>query len=417
MRLPDYFSREATMRYVVEDIETHSTVNLKQVGSHIYACHPTTDALCLSYCVVNGDERGPISTWTPADPIPSDIIEAAADPETLIVDFNDAFERQIEERVLHPRYGWPIFPLHRRRCMQASALAHALPASLDGVAAALKLQTRKTAAGERAMKQLAMPRKPRKDEDPTKIYWHDDPRLFATLREYNCLDTEMTAESVTRLGFISPQEQQVWQLDAAINARGLHIDVELLDAALAIATQAATELEEKITALTDGEITGPAQTERILNWLARHGCNVPNVQEETLREALKRPGLSADARQLIGLRLDGAHAAARKLVTLRRWVGADRRVRYAFRYHGAMPGRFTSVGVQLQNLKKPEIEDVGAAIEAVRSGNLAQVRAHYERPLAIVGDITRGLIIPAPGHRLFIADLSGIELRGLALVD
>jgi hypothetical protein len=31
-----------------------------------------------------------------------------------------------------------------------------------------------------------------------------------------------------------------------------------------------------------------------------------------------------------------------------------------------------------------------------------------------VGDITRGLVVPAPGHRLFIADLSGIESRGLA---
>jgi DNA polymerase len=79
-----------------------------------------------------------------------------------------------------------------------------------------------------------------------------------------------------------------------------------------------------------------------------------------------------------------------------------------------MPGRFTSIGVQLQNLKKPTVEDTGAAIEAVRTGNLAHLQARYERPLGVVGDITRALIVPAPGHRLFIADLSGIESRGLA---
>jgi hypothetical protein len=77
-------------------------------------------------------------------------------------------------------------------------------------------------------------------------------------------------------------------------------------------------------------------------------------------------------------------------------------------------GRFTSLGAQVQNMKKPETDDVAAAIEAVRTGSLAQLQARYERPLAIVGDITRALVTPAPGHRLFIADLSGIESRGLA---
>jgi hypothetical protein len=78
-----------------------------------------------------------------------------------------------------------------------------------------------------------------------------------------------------------------------------------------------------------------------------------------------------------------------------------------------MPGRFTSIGVQLQNLKKPTVADVGAAIEAVRSASLANLQ-RYERPLAVVGDMARALGIAAPGHRLFIADLSGIESRGLA---
>jgi len=116
---------------------------------------------------------------------------------------------------------------------------------------------------------------------------------------------------------------------------------------------------------------------------------------------------------LISLRLDGAHAAVNKLGTLRRWLGLDHRIRQAYRYHGAMPGRFTSIGVQLQNLKKPTVADVGAAIEAVRSASLANLQ-RYERPLAVVGDMARALVIAAPGHRLFIADLSGIESRGLA---
>jgi hypothetical protein len=60
------------------------------------------------------------------------------------------------------------------------------------------------------------------------------------------------------------------------------------------------------------------------------------------------------------------------------------------------------------------VDDVAGAIEAVCTGDLAHMQTRYERPLAVVGDITRALVVPAPGHRLFIADLSGIESRGLA---
>jgi DNA polymerase len=402
------------VRYVIYDAETRSTLNLKNVGSHVYACGPTTDVWCVSWCIVTDDIRGPLKTWLPSDPISPDIVTAAADPETVIVAFNDAFERQVEQRILHPRYGWPIFSIERRRCAQAITLTHALPAALDAVAAALQLKARKTAAGKKVMKLLAQPRKPRKGEDPTQTYWHDTPKNLAILYEYNRIDVEITAEIVTRFGFIPPHEQKVWELDAVINARGIHIDSDLLDAALNIGDQAATDLRDRIAALTDGEITSPAQTERILKWLSRQGCELPNIQDDTLLDALKRPDLAPTAKQMITLRRDGAHAAVNKLSTLRRWLGADHRIRQVYRYHGAMPGRFTSVGAQMQNLKKPTIEDIGTALEAVRSGSLAYLKTRYERPLAIVGDITRGLIVPAPGHRLFIADLSGIESRGLA---
>jgi DNA polymerase len=209
------------VRYVVYDAEKRSIANLKQCGSHVYTCDPSTDLWCVSYCIVTDGKRGPIKTWLPSDPVPPEILETAANPDTLIVAFNDAFERQIEERILNRRYGWPIFPLVRRRCAQATALSHALPASLDKVAEALKLKTLKTTAGKRTMKSLAQPRKPRKGEDPTKIYWRDDSKLLATLYEYNRVDVEITAEIVQQLGFIPPHEQKIWELDASINARHL----------------------------------------------------------------------------------------------------------------------------------------------------------------------------------------------------
>jgi hypothetical protein len=402
------------MRRLVYDIETKSTLNLKLVGSYIYSRAATTDVRCVSYCFVSDGTRGPISTWLPSDPVPEEIITAAADPDTLIVAFNDAFDRQIEQSILHPRYGWPIFSIERRCCAQAIALAHALPGSLDDVAASLRFKARKTAEGKRVVKLLAMPRKPRRGEDPTKIYWHDEPELLAVLHRHNRIDVEITADIVALLGFLPREEEMAWRLDAAINSRGLGIDVELLNGALNIADEADAELRAKLAALTDGEITSPAQTKRILTWLALRGCALADVRKKTVLEALERPDLTRAVKELLTLRLDGAHAAVDKLTTLRRWTGDDQRIRQVYRYHGAMTGRFTSLGAQMQNLKKPQVKDVAGAIAAVRTGSLAQVRAHFERPLAIIGDITRALVVAAPGHRLFIADLSGIESRGLA---
>ena len=99
------------------DIETRSTLNLKQVGaSAIRATYHRCGYIRLHRC-----------RWRPRRyrhlaaerPVPAEIMAAAADPETLIIAFNDAFERQVEQRILHPRYAWPIFPIQRRRCAQA----------------------------------------------------------------------------------------------------------------------------------------------------------------------------------------------------------------------------------------------------------------------------------------------------------
>ena len=124
---------------------------------------------CCAYCV----DDGPIKLWVPGDPIPPEFIEAAQNPNWLVHAFNDGFERRIEQHIMGPRYGWPIIPVERHRCSQAAALALALPAELKGVAHALKLSEQKDDS-QALMLQMAKPRRPRKDEDPSKTYWYDD---------------------------------------------------------------------------------------------------------------------------------------------------------------------------------------------------------------------------------------------------
>ena len=72
---------------------------------------------------------------------------------------------------------------------------------------------------------------------------------------------------------------------------------------------------------------------------------------------------------MLELRLGGAQAAVKKIDALLARAGDDDRVRGAFRYHGAATGRWAGEGFQPQNLKRPVVEDLDAAIAAVATGD------------------------------------------------
>jgi DNA polymerase len=391
------------------DYETRSTEDLKRKGAWKYARHPATDVWCCAYAVDDGE----INLWLPGHPVPEEFTEAARNPDWIVSAFNAGFERRIEQHIMGPRYGWPLIPIERQRCSQAAALALALPASLEKVAAALDLAQQKDDDGHRLMMQMARPRHPRQGEDPNGIYWFDDLDRRARLYEY-CKQDVATERAISqRIPPLSAEEQKLWELDAEINDRGIPLDVELLRAALAAAKVEQDNIEEEFLAHTQGSPQNINQAAQLLTWLQKNGCDtVKDIRSATLEDLLEDPDLPTTTRRVIELRLAGAHASANKLRAMAAWCD-NGRLRSAFRFHGASTGRWTSVGVQLQNLKRPETEDLDAAIDAVISGDLKA----YDRPMAIVGDLGRAIIAASPGHRFIAADLSGIESRITAWVS
>jgi DNA polymerase bacteriophage-type len=395
------------------DFETRSTLDLSEVGAWKYACHKSTDMWCCAYAV----DDGPIQLWIPGDPVPPEFIEAARNPDWTTSAFGDHFERLITQHIMVSRYDWPLVPIERRRCSQAAALALALPAKLGSVARVLALEHQKDDSGRRAMLQMAQPRRPRKNEDPNGVYWFDDSERREQLYAYCKNDVTVERDLHHRIEGLIPEEHAIWVLDATINNRGIYIDGELLGAAIKIADAAECAIGTELQAVTGGAVETVHQTARLIAWLAEQDCIVTDVQKGTLKQALRRKSISPAARRAMELRLDGAHAAASKLLTMRAWRNGDGRARGVFRYHGASTGRWTSFGIQLQNLKRPLVEDIGAAIEAVGTGDLDHLRQRYPQPMSVVGDITRALICAAPNHRLIAADFSGIESRVTAWIS
>jgi DNA polymerase bacteriophage-type len=402
------------VRHVLHrDYETRSRISLKLVGAHRYAADSSTEILCAAYAV----DDDPVRLWLPGDPIPSEFIEAASDSSWSTCTHGDHFESAIEQHVLAPRHGWPLVPLERHRCTMAMSLAAGLPARLDKVADALELANRKDAAGERLMHQMSKPRRAHKDEDPDQVYWFDHQERLDRLYDYCRQDVEVEREIHDRLPALSSVEQAVWQLSCKINHRGFRVDRAFAEAARRIAQAAAPEIDAELAELTGGAVTGINQIARLLQWLQEHGCTLPKLEKGAIEQQLERDDLPPEARRVLELRLGGAQAAVKKIdALLLRASNDDDRIRGAFRYHGAATGRWVGEGFQPQNLKRPMVEDLNAVITAVATGDYDHVRKLYQRPLSVVGDCTRSMIVATLGHALIGVDLSSIESRVLAFV-
>ena len=198
------------------------------------------------------------------------------------------------------------------------------------------------------MKRLAKPRRQTAKERKagTPLDFSATAEEMATLVKYAKDDVVMTVEIDARIGALPPSEQEIWWLDQRINERGVHCDVALIDTAIDVGGEAKLALYAEIAKLTDGAVTAPAQTQRILKWLAEKGCRLSNIRKGTVADALREQGLSGEARQLLGLRQNAGGAAALKFATLKRWVSpqGEPRIRYAYRYHGGSAGRFHKHG-------------------------------------------------------------------------
>jgi DNA polymerase bacteriophage-type len=289
------------------DYETRSQATLKTVGTFKYATDPTTEVLCCGYAL----DDGPVQLWTPGDPIPAEFIEAATNPAWIVCAHGAHFEDAIERYVLHPRFGWPVFPIEQQRCTQAMALAMGLPARLSAAAIALELSNRKDAAGERLMHQISKPRRPHKDENPDGIYWFEDQERLDRLYAYCKQDVEIERELYGRLPPLSPAEQAIWELSTKVNARGFYVDRSFAEAARKIAQAAAPEIDAEITEITKGAVTTISQVARLLSWLREQGCGLDNLGRKIIEKQLQADDLSLQVRRALELRLGGAQAAAK----------------------------------------------------------------------------------------------------------
>ena len=140
------------------------------------------------------------------------------------------------------------------------------------------------------------------------------------------------------------------------------------------------EAIEEFARLTEG--LSPHQVQKIRAWLRGRKWALPNLDSDTVSDALELAGLPDDVRRVLEIRQIAAATTLKKLDAMLACVGADGRARGLLQYHGATTGRWSGQLIQPQNFPRPTLEtdvDPEELAAAIKTGDPERYAAGASR--------------------------------------
>lgn len=387
---------------ISHDFETYSEADLSKVGAWAYSQHPSTEVICWAMAV---EDTSPI-LWLPGNEYPYAVQNYS---HYMWHAFNSWFEYCIWVNVLK----LPPLPIQNQSCTRSRALAMALPRSLGEVSRVIGLPVdkRKDKNGKALIRKLCMPQTKGRGQNKT-YYRNRDPQLLQELYAY-CLQDVVAEREVGKLvPPLSPKERGLWERDFQINLRGVPVDTDLLDNATAIYEQIKVSLHDKLVIKTG--LGNPSSGPQFLKYLAGQGCPVPNLQKATLDEV--KQTLPAPLKQIVEERSSLIRTPATKYASVASMLGTSGRFHGALTYHMANTGRWSSTGVNFQNLNRPKLKpyEVGAAVDLMKARDANVLKPFFGDPMETITSCLRAMLYAPEGNKLIVADYKSIEARMLA---
>lgn len=406
------------MAYVLGiDIETYSSAPLPKCGVYRYCDAPDFEILLFSYAF----DDAPVETVDLAcgETLPKEVLLALEDPNVLKVAYNAQFERVCLSKYL----GHWLDP-HQWRCTMVMAASLTLPGRLADVAVALGTTEKKMEEGKELIRYFSFPCKPTKaNGGRTRNRPSDAPEKWAVYKQYNAQDVE-TERAIRKALEKYPLPEQEWAyyaLDQQINDRGVRVDKQLVKNAIAadaVFAQAAYQRAKELTGLEN-----PGSVMQLHGWLRERGVQLSTLLKKEVQRKLAemdedaQPDAQADeaAREMLRLRLEMSRSSIKKYEAMARCVCKDGRIHGMFRFYGASrTGRFASQIVNLQNLRRNDMEDLALARSLLCEGRAEELSMLYASAADVLSELVRTALIARKGCRFIVADFSAIEARVLA---
>lgn len=407
------------MKIITVDIETYSPQDISKVGLFRYAQDPEFQVLLFGYCAE--DSAAPTVLDLTLEPDPRCCLYVSMpwlfDASYIKRAHNAAFEwwclSEYMELSLEQRVLW----LQQWECSMIHALYCGLPAQLGALGQVLQQpeDALKMKEGKALITYFCKPCKPTKrNGGRTRNLPQHDPAKWHLFCKYNGMDVIAERANDWKLApWPVPEEiMQQWREDVEMNARGVAVDMELVEGALACSALITEEQTAECKALTG--LANPGSRAQLLGWLRNRGVEMPGLTKEDVGKALAGD-LPSDVRRVLELRQQLGKTSNTKYETIAASAGPDHRVRGTLQFYGASrTGRWAGRLLQVQNLPRTYLDhqDEWRAI----------VKLHDPEALALLTDnvsdtlsqLIRTALVPGKGGTFVDADFSAIEARLIA---
>ena len=401
------------MKTLAIDIETYSDIDLKRSGVYPYAASDSFEILLFAYVVDEGEVK--VVDLAKGEELPQEVVDGIKDEKVIKSAFNAAFER-----VCLSCYLGEYLSPKSWRCTAVQAASLSLPFSLEDVGHVLHLEKQKLGEGKELIKYFSMPCKSTKaNGNRIRNLPQDDEEKWELFKEYCKRDVEVERLISKRLSRypLSLKEEEAYELDQEINDRGVLVDMNLVNSAIAmdeLFKGAALNKAKNLTCLEN-----PNSPTQLNTWLKDRGMEVDSLSKKSVEElmALKGERSESDAsiKEVLNLRLQLSKTSIKKYEAIERSACLDKRVRGLFQFYGAnRTGRWAGRLVQVQNLPQNHLKNLDLTRSLVKEGNFHSLNLLYDNLPGVLSELIRTTFIPKENHTFLVADYSAIEARVIA---
>lgn len=409
------------------DLETFSDVDLQKCGVYRYTQSPNFEILLFGYSMDGGKVQ--VVDLACGEEVPQEIIQALTDDTVTKWAFNAAFERVCLSVWLQRNYpqqfssysinedtvGGYLDPAAWKCSMIWSAYM-GLPLSLAGAGTVLGLEEQKLKEGKDLIRYFCIPCKPTKvNGGRTRNLPEHDLEKWNLFKFYNKRDVEVEISIQDRLKKY-PVPDFVWEeyhLDQEINDRGIALDMEVVENAIAFDEKSKAELAEKMQELTD--LDNPNSVVQMKQWLADNGLEMDSLGKKEVAQAVKTA--PKELAEVLLLRQQLSKSSVKKYQAMQNAVCEDGRARGMFQFYGAnRSGRWAGRMIQLQNLPQNHMPDLEQARGLVECGNYDAIEFLYDDIPDTLSQLIRTAFVPRAEMKFVVADFSAIEARVLSFL-
>ncbi|HBI7403285.1 TPA: DNA polymerase [Listeria monocytogenes] len=390
------------------DIETYSGRDIRNCGTYAYAEDEAFEIILLAYAY--SDDKVEIVDLT-IDELPEYVLNDLTNPDVLKTAHNANFER-----TCLARYYDCEMPPEQWRCTMVHGTLLGLPASLDMMSKALKLDQEKDSEGKALIRYFCMPCKPTKaNGGRTRNYPEHAPEKWAKFMEY-CRQDVIVERAISKKISKFPfpiEEQRNWELDQRIVDRGVKVDISLVNHAIACQEWYQERLFKKAKELTGLE--NPNSVAQQKSWLAEKGYLVTSLNKESVSKLLADRSLDKDVRKMLLLRQEMSKTSIKKYEKMKHARCNDGRIRGLLQFYGAnRTGRWAGRLVQVQNLPRNYIKDIDEVRKDLKIGDYEAFEMMYSSVPDVLSQLIRTAFVAEDGYTFDITDFSAIEARVIA---